>query len=126
MNLDTEVTIAVSAQKTAYAGVLGGFGVSWITMDVLFAIIGTLIAFAGTVVSAYCQLDARRRRKAQALVDEARAQELHAARMQLSAARLDFMRHPRELTPAEERGAHALGLDTGMGVSTEVGDGYID
>lgn len=79
MNIETETAVASASQKAAYAGA-GAWLVGWLNADVVFGLLGFLVAAIGTAVTVWCKLDARKREKAQAVVDETRKQELHGLR----------------------------------------------
>lgn len=79
MNVETETAVAAVSQKAAYAGAGAGL-VGWLNANVVFGLLGFLVAAIGTAVTVWCKLDARKREQARAVVDEARKQELHGLR----------------------------------------------
>lgn len=112
MNPEVESTIATVAQKTAYAGGAGGGVLAWLTSDIIFGIIGVLIALVGTLVGAHYKRKADRRiALLEAEESEMRRRE-DARKAELHAARMAFFRRAEEPGPSEMVEARLLGIDT--------------
>lgn len=121
MNVETEAAVVAVAQKTAYAGAGAGL-VGWLNSDIVFGVLGLLVAAVGTAVTVWCKLDARKCEQARAEVDEARKQEMHALRVAylkrgIDTGELDLMEgqllgiDSSDLTPLEPDRASAEGGD---------------
>lgn len=108
MNIDTETAVAAAAQKTAYAGAGAGL-VGWLNSDVVFGVIGVLIALVGTAVASYCKLDARKRQRAIEAEDRARKAELHNLQREWFLSKIAGGQPPSDEDMTESR---LLGIDT--------------